>query len=81
LNSSTNEIAAACKESFSSATGTAFAELYNLYRNTATLNVQVEILKEMMLTIPQIRDNKAFRQQVEEEFDLRENIGYDPENA
>jgi hypothetical protein len=66
-------------ESTTKITGTGFTELYNLYRSNATLKLQVEALKEMILSIPEIRDNKAFQQKIQKEFTDRHLIWYDTE--
>jgi hypothetical protein len=41
-------------------------DAYNLiesvYRANSTLKIQIEILKEILLSIPEIRDNETFKQ-------------------
>lgn len=66
-------------ESVSLVTDKAFTELYNLYRSNATLKLQVEALKEMILSIPEIRDNPTFQQKIQKEFTDRHLIWYDTE--
>ncbi len=47
-------------ESISWVTDKAFTELYNLYHSNATLKIQVEILKEILLSIPEVKNNENF---------------------
>jgi hypothetical protein len=56
----------------------AYNQIENLYRANSTVKIQVEILKEMVLSIPEIRDNKTFKEKIRKEFTDKHNVWYDP---
>lgn len=56
-------------------TGRAFTEIENLYLANATLKNQVEILKDILLSVPGIRDNPQFREEIQKQFDAHQRYG------
>ena len=57
----------------------AYNQIENVYRANSTLKIQIEILKEILLSIPEIRDNKTFKQKIQKEFTDKHNVQYDPD--
>ena len=46
----------------------------NLDRANSTLKIQIESLKEMLLSMSDIRDNETFKQEIEKEFTYKHNV-------
>jgi hypothetical protein len=46
----------------------------NLYRANSTLKIQIESLKEMLLSMSDIRDNETFKQEIQKEFTYKYNV-------
>lgn len=61
-------------ESYALITRDAFTQIETLYRANSTLKIQIDILKDILLSIPDIRDNKEFRQKIQKEFDQRHSV-------
>ena len=55
----------------------AYNQIENVYRANTTLKIQIEILKEMLLSKPEIRDNETFKQKIQKEFTDKDNVWYD----
>ena len=58
------------------ATRSAFTQIENLYLTNAILKKQVETLKDMLLSIPEIKNNQQFRERIQKEFEERHNVWY-----
>jgi hypothetical protein len=52
----------------------AYNQSENVYRANSTLKIQIEILKEILFSIPEIRDNKTFKQKIQKEFTDKHNV-------
>jgi hypothetical protein len=46
----------------------------NVYRANSTLKIQIESLKEMLLSMSDIRDNETFKQEIQKEFTYKHNV-------
>jgi len=64
--------------SYTLITRDAFNKVEDLYRANATLKTQIEVLKEMLLSIDEIKNNESFKERIQREFTDKHNVPYHP---